>query len=196
MSTEILDGIMRRILNDQDVFAPPFDKYMKTQIILFRKEEWRRLGEAFKKKDRTVFDSLIDERLQNLRNDAFRSQEWRRKEIEKLLTLGESFKNAFATKPNLLSLLFSQFDTFALFECRLPNMEDFGKVIENHAKPIVDEFFLHQIDKADSKKKVALKRIFECVNELYNLNIDVIEIAFFVRKLNSLKELVEVIQNE
>jgi hypothetical protein len=41
-----------------------------------------------------------------------------------------------------------------------------------------------------------LKKAFEYIKELYNMNLDVLEIAFFVRKLNSLTEFVEMIKDE
>ncbi|MGD0203447.1 MAG: hypothetical protein ABSC20_06025 [Candidatus Bathyarchaeia archaeon] len=195
-SSGILHDIMKRILNDTDVFAPPYDRTQRENILLFQKEDWKKLSLAFEKRDKSTFNCLIDKRLQNLHAEASCSQHWRKVQIETLLPLGLSLKNAFETKPNLLSLLFDLFDCFGLFECRLPNMEDYGTVIENHTKPIVEQFFFHQINKANMDQKRALARVFEYVKELYNLNIDVVEIAFFVRKLNSLTELVEVIKDE
>ncbi len=191
--TKTLDDIMKRVLNDPDVFGLPFDKNLSINIpLLFPRESWKHLKATFKKKDKTAFNSLIDGQLQNLGYEISRSPYWRRRQIE----IGESLKKAFETKPNLLSQLFDLFDSFGIFDCKLPNMEDYGKVIENHTKPTVEQFFLYQIDKANRYQKRALKRIFEYVKELYNMNLDVLEIAFFVRKLNSLKEFVEVIKDE
>lgn len=195
--TKTLDNVMKRVLNDPDVFGPPFDRNLRSYIpLLFQKENWKELKTAFERRDKSAFNSLLGKQLQNLRNEASRSQRWRKTQIERLLPLGESLKKAFETKPNLLSQLFELFDSFGLIECKLPNMEDFGKIIENHTKPTVEQFFLYKIDKAAWAQKRALKKIFEYVQELYTMNLDVLEIAFFVRKLNSLTEFVEVIRDE
>lgn len=195
--TKNLDIVMRHVLNDPDIFGPPFDRNLRTDLpLLFQKEDWRKLKAAFENRDKSSFNSLVEKQIQNLRNEAACSQYWRKGQIEKSLPLGESLKRAFETKPNLLAQLFDLFDCFGLIKCKLPNMEDYGKVIENHTKPIVAEFFLYHINKADWDEKRALKKTFEYVKELYNMNLDVLEIAFFVRKLNSLTEFVEVIKDE
>src|SRR3990170_8516755 len=116
--TKTLDNVMKRVLNDPDVFGPPFDRNLRSQIpLLFQKENWKELKATFEKRDESVFNSLIDKQMQNLRNEASRSQYWRKSQIERLLLLGESLKKAFETKPNLLSLLFDVFDSFGLIEC-------------------------------------------------------------------------------
>lgn len=191
--TKTLDDVMKRVLNDIDVFGLPFDKNLNMNIpLLFPRESWKQLKATFAEKDKIAFNSLIDRQLQNLGNEIYRSPYWRRQQIE----ICESLKKAFETKQYLLSQLFDLFDSFGIFDCKLPNMEDYGKVIENHTKPTAEQFFLYQIDKAGRYQKRALKRIFEYVKELYNMNLDILEIAFFVRKLNSLKEFVEVIKDE
>jgi hypothetical protein len=192
-----LDDVLKRVLNDPDIFGPPFDRNQRSYIpLLFSNDSWKELNVLFEKKDRAAFNSLVDKQLQYLRNEAYRSQGWRKKQIEKSLPLGESLKKAFETKPNSLSQLFNVFDSFGLIECKLPNMEDFGKIIENHTKATIEQFFLYKIEKAPWDQKRALKKVFEYLKELYAMNLDVLEIAFFVRKLNSLTEFVEVIRDE
>jgi hypothetical protein len=195
--TETLDSVMRRVLNDPDIFSSPYDQKMRAPIpLLFQKEDWKQLRNAFEKGDKSFFDSQVDNRLKNLRQEAQKSQDWRKGQIKKLISLGESLRKAYETKPNLLRQLFGMFDSFGLVVCNLPNMEDYGKVIENYTRPIVEQFFLYKIDKAPWKEKRALKKTLEYVKELYSMNLDLLEIAFFVRKLNSLIEFVEVIKNE
>lgn len=195
--TKTLDDVMKRVLNDPDIFESPFDRNTRTSIpLLFQKENWKQLKADFERKDQIAFNALIDKQKQQLSNELTRAQGWRRGQIEKLFSLSESLRKAFENKPNLLSQLFDLFDCFGLFDCKLPNMEDYGKVIENHTKPVVEEFFLYHICKAGWDEKRALKKTFEYVKELYNMNLDVLEIAFFVRKLNSLTQFVEVIKDE
>lgn len=196
--TKTLDSVMRRVLNDADIFGPPFDKGLRISIpLLFQKENWKQLKETFEERDKTPFNSLIDHRLQSLRQEAQNAQDWRKAQIEKLISLGESLKNAFDTKPNLLTQLFNTFDSFGLIKCNLRDMEDYGEIIENHARSVVEQFFLYKINKEKEwYKKRALKKTLEYVKELYDMKIDALEIAFFVRKLESLTEFVEVIKDE
>jgi hypothetical protein len=195
--TKTLDDVVKQVLNDPDIFGPPYDRNQRSYIpLLFPKESWKELNTSFEKKDKTAFNSLVDKQMQYLRNEAYHSQGWRKNQIEKSLSLGESLKKAFETKPNLLSQLLNVFDSFGLIECKLPNMEDFGKIIENHAKATIEQFFLYKIEKAPWDQKRALKKVFEYMKELYAMNLDVLEIAFFVRKLNSLTEFMEVIKDE
>ncbi|GAI24746.1 unnamed protein product, partial [marine sediment metagenome] len=91
---------------------------------------------------------------------------------------------------------FDKLDSFGLVECKLPNMEDYGKVIENHNRSTVEQYFLSKIDRARGYQKRALRKTLEYVMELYAMNLDILEIAFFIRKLNSLTQFMEVIKDE
>ena len=92
--------------------------------------------------------------------------------------------------------MFDKLNSFGIIECKLPNMEDYGKVIENHSISTVEQYFLSKIDRASVYQKRALKKTLEYVKELYAMNLDILEIAFFVRKLNSLALFMEVIKDE
>lgn len=107
-------------------------------------------------------------------------------------------KKAYNQKPYILEQMFDKLDSFGLVECKLPNMEDYGKVIENHSISTVEQYFLSKIysDSTSAYQKRALKKTLEYVKELYAMNIDLLEIAFFVRKLNSLALFIEVIKDE
>lgn len=75
-------------------------------------------------------------------------------------------------------------------------MEDYGKVIENHNRSTVEQFFLYKIDKAKAYQKRALRKTLEYLKELHAMNLDTLEIAFFIRKLNSLTQFMEVLNDE
>jgi len=193
-----LDSLIKRILNDPEIFESPFDKTVKTPMpLLFPKETWEELKATFEKGDYIAFNSLVDNRLQSLRHEAQISPTHRKEHIGKLLSLGESIKTAYYTKHNLLTQLFSLFESFGLLKCNLPDMEDYGEVIENHPQPIVEQFFLYKINKErEGYRKRALKKTLDYVKELYAIKTSALEIAFFIRKLESLTEFVEVIKNE
>ena len=74
-------------------------------------------------------------------------------------------------------------------------MDDYGKVIERHDISTVEHYFVDKIKREVSykhgqryisKRGKALEKVFEYVKELYNSGLHPVEIAFFVRKLNSL----------
>jgi len=74
-------------------------------------------------------------------------------------------------------------------------MEDFGKVVEGHGRPIAEQYFLYKIQKEkDQRRRTALAGLFEVVKGLYDQRVDPLEIAFFVRKIESLTQIVEVLK--
>jgi len=82
-------------------------------------------------------------------------------------------------------------------------MEIFGKVIERYDISIIEYYFVEKINKEISYKNVqrriskkgrALEKILEYVKELHAAGISSEEIAYFVRKLNSLENYWEVIE--
>lgn len=196
MTDKTLDDIMKKVLNDQDVFSSPYDRKGPSIPHLFEPSDWRQLKEYFEKKDKTSFDELVEKKMQDLRQKEKNAQGWRKKQIDNILSLSTSLKQSYQKKPHLLKELFETFHEFGLLECKLPNMEDYGKVIENHSRSTVEQFFLYKIDKAKPYEKRALKKILEYLKEMYSMNLDILEIAFFVRKLNSLSEYPEVIKDE
>ena len=94
--------------------------------------------------------------------------------------------------------LFDNLDWYGLVECKLPkpsSMDDYGKVIERYDLSIVEHFFVDKISKESNPyRQKALRKLLEYVKELYDLNISVEEIAYFVRKLDSLEKYWEIIE--
>lgn len=198
MTTKTLDDVMRRILNDFDIFSPPYDRNAKSAIpLLFETGVWKQLNEAFEKRDKNSFNSIVDNQCQKLQQKEQNANRWRKNKIRDTIELGKSLKKAYDQKSYILEQMFDKLDSFGIIECKLPNMEDYGKVIENHNPSIVEQFFLYKIDKENDKfKRKALKKTLEYVKELYAMNLDILEIAFFIRKLNSLTQFMEVIKDE
>ncbi|MEO0273247.1 MAG: hypothetical protein ABIM30_09220 [candidate division WOR-3 bacterium] len=197
MTTKTLDDVLRRVMNDPDIFSPPCDKETRAALpLLFEKDEWKKLKEAFEKRDKDYFNSIVEKRCRELQEKEQNARDWRKNQISNLVRLGDSLKKAYDQKPFFMKEMFDMLDSFGIIECKLPNMEDYGKVIENHNRSTVEHFFLYKIDKAKDDQKRALRKVLEYLKELYAMNLDVLEIAFFIRKLNSLTEFMEVIKDE
>ena len=96
--------------------------------------------------------------------------------------------------------MFLALDRYGLVKSNLPSssvLEDFGKVIENHNRSTVEQYFLYKIDKERNRfRRKALKKALEYLKELYAMKLDTLEIAFFIRKLDSLTQFMEVIKDE
>jgi hypothetical protein len=189
MTTKTLDDVMRRVLNDPDVF------YISYTI--FDNAEWEEIGKEFREGDLNSVTSRINQKIQDLKN-ALDSQinDRKKRMLQETIKLDEALKNAINNKPYVLEQVFSTLDKFGLVKCNLPNMEDYGKVIENHSRSTVEQYFLSKIDRAGGYQRRALRKTLEYVKELYAMNLDVLEIAFFVRKLNSLTQFMGVIKDE
>ena len=195
MTTKTLDDVMRRILNDSYIFGPPYDRNARAVIpLLFETEDWKQLKEAFEERDKNSFNSIVNQ-CQELQQKEQNANRWRKDKIRDTIELGKSLKKAYDQKPYILEQMFDKLDSFGLVECKLPNMEDYGKVIENHNRSTVEQYFLSKIDRARGYQKHALRKTLEYVKELYALNLDILEIAFFIRKLNSLTQFMEVIKD-
>jgi len=192
MSTTVnvtLNDVMRRVLNDPDIFF--------TKHLIFNNHEWNDLRTKFQNNDFDGLNKKIEEKISSLRKEYQSEQDpKKRTSIQEAGELTKALKESIIKPPHILDQMFSMLDRFGVPRCNLPNMEDYGKVIENHNFPIVEEYFLYKIDKANRFERTALKKIFEYVKELYAMKHDVLEIAFFIRKVNSLTQFVEMVKNE
>jgi Rad3-related DNA helicase len=193
MTAKTLDEIMRRVLNDADIFYVSYT--------IFDDAEWKNLGEEFQKGNLAEVIVRIDEKIDQIQY-ALNSERNRKKKetLEKAIKLAEALKSAVNNKPHILKQMFCSLGRFGLVKCNLPSsstMEDFGKVIENHNRSTVEQYFLYKIDKERNKfRKRALKKTLEYLKELYAMKLDTLEIAFFIRKLDSLTQFMEVIKDE
>ena len=190
MTAKTLDEIMRKVLNDSGIFYVSY--------IIFDETEWKNLGKEFQKGDFAEVTARIDEKIMRLQ-DALNSERNKKKKetLEKAVKLTEALKSAINSKAHIMKQMFLTLDRFGLVKCNLPNMEDYGKVIENHNRSTVEQYFLYKIDKERNRfRRKALKRTLEYLKELYAMKLDTLEIAFFIRKLDSLTQFMEVIKDE
>lgn len=179
-----MDEIFKKVLNDRDIF------WMTEEI--FNETEWAELKRA--KDNPSNFIEIVDKKIEWLRGKMSNvSDKNKREDFEKSVKLCERLKSAIKEKPNILNQMFDILKSFGVVKLNLPNMDDYGKVIERYSISIVEQFFLDKIKRENnSHKKRALAKVLEYVKELYNANAAVEEIAYFVRKLGSLKTFWEV----
>lgn len=177
-----IDEVFKKILNDRDIF------WIKKEI--FSEIEWNNLKTV---KDQKEMVKKIDRKLMLLKEEKKSKSNEKEKVLNSCINLCENLKKIIEDKPNILNQLFENLKCFSLVHCNLPNMDDYGKVIERYNISIVEQFFLDKIKRENNQhRKKALQKVFEYVKELYNANVSPLEIAYFVRKLDSLTSLWEV----
>jgi hypothetical protein len=188
MTSNPIEAAMRRVLNDRRIFCMP--------QALIDKANWSEFREALGRDDKSraaaVLESaekMLTTRINNERDSA------RRSHLEDAKTLLIGLKTCVNEGAVLVRDLAQRLDTFGPLRPNLPNMEDFGKVIEGHSRPTAEQFFLYKIQKEkDNRRRAALTALFEVVKGLYEQRVDPLEIAFFVRKIESLTQIVEVLR--
>lgn len=164
-----MDEIFKKVLNDKDIF------WIKKEI--FSETEWRELKRA--KDNYDDFTKIVDSKIKSLKNEMSNSEE--------AVKLCKRLKSAIKEKPNILDQLLVILKSYGVVKSNLPSMDDYGKVIERYGLSTAEQFFLDKINRENNRyKKEALRKVFEYVKELYNSNQSVLEIAYFVRKLDSL----------
>ncbi|MCD6219996.1 hypothetical protein J7K43_06405 [Candidatus Calescamantes bacterium] len=191
-----MDEVFRKVLNDRNIFDTPYDGETKAPIPkLFEGASWKELGRLFNEGRKDEFTEKIDNRIREIENQEQRAHRWRRDKINELNQRTKWLKSASENKSHLLKQLFENLEWYGLVECYLPSMDDYGKVIERHDISTVEHYFIDKIKREVSykhrqryisKRGKALEKVFEYVKELYNSGLHPVEIAFFVRKLNSL----------
>lgn len=187
MTTDPLEAAIKRVLNDRRIFWMPQE--------LINKVDWARLREAASRADHSVTRQVLINAQNSLKAkiDAERDSEKRQK-LEENKVLLEGLSNRIENNSSFATRLLELLESFGPLRCNLPNMEDFGKVIEGHGRPTAEQFFTYKIQKEkDHHRRQALTALFEVVKELYDCHVEPLEIAFFVRKIDSLTQLVEVL---
>ncbi len=188
MTVNPIESAMRRVLNDRRIFWMPQE--------LINKSQWAQFRRALENADMNMAVPVLDAaekaviaRIKNERDNKKRSH------LEDAKAVLTGLRNYANEGSILVRNLVDRLDTFGTLRPNFPNMEDFGKVIEGYSRAIVEQFFLYKIDKEkDQRRRDALAAIFEVVKELYSQHVDLLEIAFFVRKLESLTQIVEVMK--
>ena len=194
--TSKMDEVFRKVLNDRDIFDSPYDREAKAPIPkLFEGESWDELKRLFDERRKDEFIEKIDSRIREIEKQEQSASKWRRNRINQLKQRAEWLKSVFDGKPYLLKDLFENLRWYGLVECKLPtSMEDYGKVIERYDISIVEQYFVDKIKRTSYPQNRALEKILEYVKELYTAGISPEEIAYLVRKIDSLAKYWEVIE--
>lgn len=170
-----MDELLRRVLNDEAIFH---------RKVVVPQDDWSKWKKVWKNQGRDGLTKVIQDKLSNIKDEKARAP------YENLLKMAQE-------TPNLLSQLFEYLDCYGSAKCNLSNTDDFGKVIERYGRERVEQFFLDKIKRErDRYKKRALVRLLEYVKEMYNAHISPLEIAYFVRKVDSLTTLWEVFNEQ
>lgn len=183
-----IEEAIRIALNDRRIFWMPQE--------LIDEADFCRLKDALSKNDTSRALQLVGQSQDVVKERIARECDpYRRRHLEDARRLLSGLENRIAQDSSLVRSLLDQLESFGPVICNLPNMEDFGKIIEGHSQSISEQFFLYKIQKEkDARRRQALVALLEIVRKLYNQRVEPLEIAFFVRKINSLSVLVEVLK--
>lgn len=183
-----LETAMRLVLNDRRIFCMPQE--------IISKSDWLEFRKALGKNDKARLASLLGSAEKTIAAHLNKEQDNRRKRnLEDAKALLTSLKTHVDKDSPLVRDLADHLDAFGPLRPNLPNMEDFGKVIEGHGRPTAEQFFRYKIQKEkEQRRRDALVALFEVVKELYEQHVSPLEIAFFVRKVDSLTQIVEVLK--
>jgi hypothetical protein len=190
---------MRRLLNDRAVFNFRYDRESGRSIELFGGAQWDSLRTSYKQKDLETVRKQVESRKRELEGESKQSGRTGRKRggdpFQANIQLADGLLTALHKSSGSLEILFDMFDSFGSLETRLPSMEDYGKVAEFEPEAILRLYFLTKISRANQWQKIALKRVLEEVEYLLGQGTEPTHVGFFLRKLDSLKLLPEVITN-
>ena len=190
MTAKPLEAAIRRVLNDRRILWMPQE--------LINKERWSEFCEALRGNDKAMAFSILDSaektittRINNERDNTKK----RHLEDAKRVLLG--LKAHVNNESPLVRNLVDQLDNFGPLLSNLSKneLDDYGRVIEGHNRTTVEHFFLYKIHKEkNDRDRGAHTSLFQVVQALYDQHVDFLEIAFFVRKLDSLTQIVEVLK--
>ncbi len=219
-----MNEVFRRVLNDKEIFDSPYDRNTKEPIPkLFERDSWKELSQTLNeiqllcqkyainfedlkklrdedkipeelKEKIKVFEKTVKDRVKEIEKQEKTPNKWRQSRISELKRRAEWLIDAIYKKPYLLKSLFENLEWYGLVECKLPRMEDYGKVIERYDISIVEQYFVDKIKRASYPQNRALEKILEYVKELHTAGISPEEIAYLVRKIDSLAKYWEVIE--
>lgn len=188
MTANPLEEAMRRVLNDRRIFWMP--------QMLIGKADWAKLRDALSGGGSAtalgVVASAKDSLMKKINEERDSKNQQHLEDADKLL---DGLKAKIQQTPSSINRVLDLMDSFGPVRCNLPDTEDMGKVIEGYGRPTVEQFFTYKIQKErDQRRQQALVALFEEVRRLYDGHVEPLQIAFFVRKIDSLNQLVEVLR--
>lgn len=189
MTANPLEEAMRRVLNDRRIFRMPQELIGPTQ--------WSQMRNTLSHSDKSTAFSIIAAAQQQLAEKIRAERDPKKKgHLENARQLLHGLEGHIKQDTTVARQILLQLDSFGPLVCNFSKneLEDFGRVIEGHSPPMVKQFFLYKIQK-DQRQRQALSALFEEVERLYDQHVEPLEIAFFVRKIDSLTQIVEVLKS-
>lgn len=188
MTANPIEDAIRIVLNDRRIFWMPKE--------LIKESDFSAFKDALSKLDTGLALKLIGQSKEAIERDIKREPDRHKKRhLEDALRILNGLETRVKQDPSFVRSLLDQLKSFGPVRCNLPNMEDFGKIIEGHSRPTAEQFFRYKIQKEkDARRQKALMSLYEIVIKLYDQRVEPLEIAFFVRKINSLGLIVEVLK--
>lgn len=199
--TSPMDELLRKVLNDRRIF----DFGENGAGRLFGQEAVIEIRKLLARDDLSSVRERI-QRAQEEKQEQWRQQTSRQRQqahsrparppkntFQEAIDLSERLGQAASDKLPLVRRVFDLLDEYGAMRCQLPTMEDYGKVVENQDRALVEAYFAYQIDKTKERwKQEALRQMLSYLEQGYESGIPVDQLGFFVRKSESLKSFVEV----
>lgn len=188
MTANPLEEAMRRVLNDRRIF------WMTQELI--GKADWAKLRDALSGGDSDTALGVVASAKDSIAKRINAERDPRnRQHVESAQQLLSGLEAKLKQAPSSVTRVLELMDSFGPVRCNLPDTEDMGKVIEGYGRPTVEEFFTYKIQKeGEQRRRQALVALFEEVRRLYDQHVEPLQIAFFIRKIDSLNQLVEVLR--
>ncbi len=189
------DEIFKKVLNDTDIFDSPTNGSIKVPK-LFEGDSWKELQDIYYSGDETRqkrFNALVNKRLsevikrfeENIKNDKTQKKEYENYKND-LKKCADWLKKSYTENANLLKLTFKNLEWYGVAECKLPTMNNYGRVVEKFPFETVKTYFSDKIESVSGDKRLALKKVLGYIEELYSAKVSVEQIAYFIRKMDSL----------
>ena len=178
--------IFRRAVNDDKMFPVRYE--------IFNESEWQQLSQLFKERNKEGFDNLIEMKRNAIKQKTgMNSKKAEKDDYYRALQLLDAMKNGFNSESALLREMFDVYKEYGIRWCNLPTMDQYGRIIERKELTTVKMFFQNKSHAENQRGREALLRALDYVITLYDEDTPLEEIAYFVRKLDSLQHYGEAI---
>lgn len=186
---EALEKAMRRVLNDRRIF--------QMRIELIGQAGWTKLRDALSQGNGATALQVIGAAKDDLaRKINTEGDQRKRQDLDNARKLLEGLEANIKQGSYAANRVFELMDQFGPVECKLSRdvLQDLGVVIERYDRTTVDQFFLYKIQEGPGYQRQPLTALLEIVRELHVQGVGPLKIAFFVRKIRALDQLVEVLR--
>ncbi len=179
-----MERLLRKVINDRNVF----DYGKGNSGCLIARSEMPQFRTWLETEDLESVRRFLERKIGKLQEEILKTDG-----KSDLRDFAQRLKNGLDSYRHYLVRICNLLDDFGILRCKLPNMEDYGRVVERESRAVVEQFFSYKIDKEANKwRREALKRLREYLAWGYDQGISSEHLGFFVRKIESLERLTEV----